>query len=109
MTHRYKILYASQTGTAEDIAYKVHSELWSIGLKFSISSADEIDIDELPNSTVVIFIISTTGDGEMPASMNHLWRFLLKKSLRNDSLLNVRLAVFGLGDSSYEKFNSAAR
>jgi sulfite reductase alpha subunit-like flavoprotein len=105
----YKILYSSQTGTAEDIAYKIHAELCSIGLRFSISSADEVEIATLPQSQVIIFIISTTGDGDMPTTMQALWRFLLKKSLPNDSLGKVKLAVFGLGDSSYEKYNSAAR
>ncbi len=45
----------------------------------------------------------------MPRNMQAFWRFLLQKSLQKDSLVNLQVATFGLGDSSYEKFNAAAR
>ena len=34
---------------------------------------------------------------------------MLRKALQSDSLKSLKFAVFGLGDSSYEKFNAAAR
>lgn len=33
------------------------------------------------------------------------WRFLLQKNLTRDWLNGVNYAVFGLGDSSYQKYN----
>lgn len=33
------------------------------------------------------------------------WRFLLQKNLTEDWLKGVNYAVFGLGDSSYQKYN----
>ncbi len=41
--------------------------------------------------------------------MKRFWRFLLKKSLPHDALCGLTFAVFGLGDSSYAKFNFAAK
>ena len=35
--------------------------------------------------------------------------FLLRKSLLASSLSNLKYSIFGLGDSSYAKFNAAAR
>jgi hypothetical protein len=37
------------------------------------------------------------------------WRFLLRRDLPGDALASIGFAVFGLGDSSYVRFNAAAR
>ena len=54
-------------------------------------------------------VVSTTGDGEEPDNMRQSWRFLLRKSLPRDSLHHLKFAMFGLGDSTYPKFNAVAR
>ncbi|KAJ1940759.1 NAPDH-dependent diflavin reductase [Linderina macrospora] len=41
--------------------------------------------------------------------MKKLWRFLLRKSIPADALSTLSFAVFGLGDSSYRKFNFPAK
>jgi sulfite reductase alpha subunit-like flavoprotein len=41
--------------------------------------------------------------------MRNFWKFLLKKELCEDSLCDVNYTIFGLGDSSYEKFNYVAK
>lgn len=41
--------------------------------------------------------------------MKNFWKFLLRKSLRSDSLSRLNFAVIGLGDSSYQKFNFVAK
>jgi len=41
--------------------------------------------------------------------MKTFWKFLLRKSLPNDSLSKLCFAVVGLGDSSYQKFNFVAK
>ena len=41
--------------------------------------------------------------------MQKFWRFLLRKSLPADSLCSMEFSVFGLGDSSYPKFNYCAK
>jgi sulfite reductase alpha subunit-like flavoprotein len=38
-----------------------------------------------------------------------LWTALLRTSLPDDILEEVNFALFGLGDSSYEKFNYAGK
>jgi sulfite reductase alpha subunit-like flavoprotein len=56
----------------------------------------------LPSESLVVFVVSTSGQGESPDNMKHTWRFLLRKDLGPAPLVDVRFAVFGLGDSSYE-------
>ncbi|KAJ3329479.1 NADPH-dependent diflavin oxidoreductase 1 [Blyttiomyces sp. JEL0837] len=47
--------------------------------------------------------------GDEPANMKRFWKFLLRKALPADSLSGMNYAVFGLGDSSYAKFNFPAK
>lgn len=65
------ILYATVTGTAEDIAYTLQRRLEGKVFPFCrISSIDTYDFKNcLPDENYVIFIVSTTGDGDPPMSM----------------------------------------
>lgn len=74
-----------------------------------MKSIDEYDYLHLPDENIVLFLVSTTGDGDPPMSMLKFWKFLLIKDLAKDSLKRLKFSVFGLGDSSYAKFNYAAR
>ena len=58
---------------------------------------------------MVILIISTTGQGDLPANASVFWKSLLRKKLPYDCLQNVLFTTFGLGDRSYPKYNWAAR
>ncbi len=66
-------------------------------------------IAHLPSEPAVVFVVSTTGQGEAPTNFQRLWRFLLRKSLPADSLTAVSTAVFGLGDSGYPQYNVMAK
>lgn len=104
-----QILYGSETGNAEEISFKIRRLLMTQGITSNVKSMAEYDVKELPSENILIFIVSTTGDGDAPNNMTSFWKFLLRKSLAFDSLAKVKTAVFGLGDSSYEKYNASAR
>ena len=70
---------------------------------------DAFDIYTLPEQKLVIFIVATTGDGDPPKTMINSWKFLIRKDIPEGSLSNLNFTVFGLGDSSYEKFNAIAK
>jgi sulfite reductase alpha subunit-like flavoprotein len=103
------ILYGSETGTSEDVAYRVSTLLMRKNIDVNIMNMNEYNVMNLPQERIILFIASTTGDGEVPPNMKSFWSFLLKKGLSSDSLSLLEYSVFGLGDSSYEKFNAAAR
>lgn len=48
--------------------------------------------------------MSTTGSGVEPRAMTPMWNMLLSASLPPDLFEDLSFAVFGLGDTSYEKF-----
>lgn len=56
-----------------------------------------------------MFVAATCGQGDAPLNMSANWRRLLMKDLSDALLANVSVAVVGLGDSSYEKYNFAAK
>lgn len=70
---------------------------------------DDFDVRLLPEQQLVVFVCSTTGQGEEPDNMKKFWRFLLRRDLPADSLCRTRYGVLGLGDSSYAKYNFAAK
>ena len=105
------IVYATETGNAEEIAYSICSKLLAIdrSCRVDVLSIGEYDVARLPSERTIVFVVSTCGDGDVPSAMKPLWSFLLRKSLSSTSLEQVQFAVFGLGDSSYEKYNAVAR
>lgn len=100
------ILHAGETGNAEEVAYEIQSKLLVASL---VRPVDHYNVTNLPEEKYVVIVASTTGDGDVPESMKRFWNFLLRKSLSADSLTGLSFSVFGLGDSSYDKFNAVAR
>lgn len=107
----YLVLYGSQTGTAEDYAKKFAKELTA---KFSLNvmCADvenyEFDhLNELPSDVIVSFFVSTYGEGDFPDGAVPFEDYL--NTLEDGDLSNVKYTLFGLGNSTYEFFNGAAK
>ena len=59
--------------------------------------------------SLVVFVVSTTGTGQEPRSFMPLYSMLMRADLPSDMFDGTSFAVFGLGDSSYEKFCWAAK
>ncbi|XP_014252208.1 NADPH-dependent diflavin oxidoreductase 1 isoform X2 [Cimex lectularius] len=103
------ILYGSETGTAQDVAERIWRESKLLGIDASIKAMDDYTISNLIYEKIAIFVVSTTGQGDTPFNMKKSWRFLLRKNLPSNSLLNLRFGVLGLGDSSFVYFNVVAK
>jgi len=104
------VLYGSQTGSAEEVAERVARGLRRrrVG-SVTVSALDAFDRQLLAHASLAVFVVATTGDGDPPDNMRRFWRFLLRKELPRDVLEQLEFAVFGCGDSSYEKYNVMAR
>eukprot|EP00210_Caulerpa_lentillifera_P005260 g5027.t1 len=107
--HQLLILYATQTGNSQDVAKRIGREGSSYGLTIKIQSLQNYDIVQLPTERFVVFVVATTGQGDVPDQAKSFWKFLFRRSLAPDSLVNLQCAVFGLGDSAYLKFNVVAK
>ncbi|KAM1324194.1 hypothetical protein PS2_044984 [Malus domestica] len=103
------MLYATQTGNALDVAERVGREAERRGCPVHLLSLDQYDARCLAQEGTVIFVVSTTGQGDTPDPMKGFWKDLLQKNLSRQWLEGLRYAVFGLGDSGYQKFNFVAK
>jgi sulfite reductase alpha subunit-like flavoprotein len=103
------ILYGTETGTSQDIAEEVGRLTQRLHFDTDVAGCDDVATDELRKYTVTVFVIATTGQGEFPSNALAFWKSLLKKKLPRDFFGGVQYALAGLGDSSYPKYNWAAR
>ncbi|CAG5115516.1 unnamed protein product [Candidula unifasciata] len=106
---RLLTLYGSQTGTAQDVADRVVREAKRRHFSAKSVAMDSYNVANLIQEPLVIFVCSTTGQGDPPDNMKMFWKFLLRKDLPSNSLCQLHFAVLGLGDSSYQKFNVVAK
>ncbi|KAJ5099827.1 Oxidoreductase FAD/NAD(P)-binding [Penicillium argentinense] len=103
------ILYGSETGNAQEVAEELGSLAERLRFVTHVSELNHASADTLSSYTVTIFVISTTGQGDLPANARKFWKSLLLKKLSPTYLNGVNFTTFGLGDSSYPKFNWAVR
>ncbi|RKP04159.1 hypothetical protein CXG81DRAFT_870, partial [Caulochytrium protostelioides] len=103
------ILYASETGTAADVAARLARQARRHRLRPHVAALDAFDKSRLPDAGLALFVIATCGMGDAPANMRRFWQFLMRRALPADALRGLAYGVFGLGDSSYPHFNYAAK
>lgn len=103
------ILYGSETGNAQDVAEEIGRTTERLRFDTTILDLDSVQLRDLVKPTVVIFAISTTGQGEMPQNARGFWKKLLSSALKPGILRKLRFSSFGLGDSSYAQYNVSHR
>ena len=101
------ILYGSQTGNAKGVATKLKEQAESRGLAVKLVSMSDYKPTALKKEKFLTVVVSTYGEGEPPEDAETLYEFLTTK--KAPKLDGVKVAVLGLGDSSYEFFCQTAK
>ncbi|KAF1846828.1 uncharacterized protein K460DRAFT_367582 [Cucurbitaria berberidis CBS 394.84] len=115
------VFYGSQTGTAEDYASRLSKEGHSrFGLKTMVADLEEYDFDNLdsfPDDKLAVFVLATYGEGEPTDNAVEFYEFLGSDdvsfaqggSVDDKPLGNLHYVAFGLGNNTYEHYNSMVR
>lgn len=115
------VFYGSQTGTAEDYASRLAKEASSrFGLKAMTADLEEYDLENLdtfPEDKVAMFVLATYGEGEPTDNAVEFYEFISNEdvsfsegaSVDEKPLANLKYVAFGLGNNTYEHYNSMVR
>ncbi|KAF9364932.1 NADPH-cytochrome P450 reductase [Mortierella sp. NVP85] len=116
--------YGSQTGTAEDYAARLAKEgTQRYNLKTMTADLEDYDmnlLDTLPSDHLAVFVLATYGEGEPTDNAVEFWEHLVAgEDLPEFStgdyedaekpLTNLHYVMFGLGNKTYEHYNSVCR
>ncbi len=96
------ILYGSESGNAENLAFETKTLAAGQGLLPKVVSMADCKLDSLKDAAALLVLVSTWGEGEPPSPAEDFYQqFMSDKTPR---LEGVPFAVCGLGDTSYEHF-----
>ncbi|MBW0135296.1 molybdopterin-dependent oxidoreductase [Pseudonocardia abyssalis] len=96
------VLWASQTGNAEELAGVVAERLTAAGRSPQVRSMGECGPGDVPAHVDLLVVSSTFGDGDAPDVGTDFWDALAAPD--RAPFDDVRFAVLALGDSSYSDF-----
>jgi len=113
------IFYGSQTGTAEDYASRLAKEGHSrFGLNTMTADLEDYDyenLDQFPEDKVAFFVMATYGEGEPTDNAVDFHEFITDENVSfseasgEKPLANLKYVTFGLGNNTYEHYNSMVR
>lgn len=115
------VFYGSQTGTAEDYASRIAKEGSSrFGLKTMVADLEDYDyenLDTFPEDKLAVFVLATYGEGEPTDNAVDFYEFITGAdttfsnggAAEEKPLANLKFVAFGLGNNTYEHYNSMVR
>ncbi|MEL6992577.1 MAG: flavodoxin domain-containing protein [Pseudomonadota bacterium] len=92
-----RLLYGTETGTAEILCDDIKDELDG-EIECEIQSLEDVGPSDLSTDALNVFVVSTTGSGDLPFTAIP---FFDKLQAEKPDLSNIQFAIFGLGDKTF--------
>jgi sulfite reductase (NADPH) flavoprotein alpha-component len=99
------ILYGTETGNSKKVSSNLLASFKKHKIQAKAFDVFQYDVRKLEKESIVLFVMSTQGEGEFPQNAKAFYEKLKASSV---DLSNVLFAVLGLGDSSYPLFCNAS-
>ena len=96
------ILFGSSTGTAESYARMLGPQAVTHGFDARVAALNDVLEEEIDGA--IACVVSTAGNGELPRNAERFYNHLSQKNVKG-----VPYSILGLGDSTHEHFNAAAK
>ncbi|MGH0136114.1 UNVERIFIED_CONTAM: hypothetical protein FKN15_010896 [Acipenser sinensis] len=105
------VFYGSQTGTAEEFANRLSKDAQRYGMRGTVADPEEYDMSELSrlseiDNSIAVFCMATYGEGDPTDNAQDFYDWLQEA---DDDLSGVNFTVFGLGNKTYEHYNSMGK
>ena len=97
----YLIVYASQSGNAENLARQTALQLQNIGSSVDVFNIQNIKVEHLKQAQKTLWIVSTYGEGDAPDTARQFIKEVMSQSI---DLSHQHYAVLALGDRHYHQF-----
>jgi sulfite reductase (NADPH) flavoprotein alpha-component len=97
------VLFASQTGQAETIAWQTARQLRAAGTSVRVMELNALDAATLGSASRALFVASTYGEGDAPDGAS-VFAERVMGSANTLALPSLRYAVLALGDRQYTNF-----
>ncbi|MBF7695811.1 PepSY domain-containing protein [Acinetobacter rathckeae] len=92
------VVYASQTGISEQLAWRTASSLQEAKQTTNVKSIQHVTTDDLKSHAQVLWVVSTYGTGDAPDVAVSFSKKIMKQTL---DLSHVQYAVLALGSKEY--------
>lgn len=98
------IIYGTETGNSKKVASTLLATFKKNKIQAKAIEVSQYDADKLQKESLVLFVMSTQGEGEFPQNAVSFYEKLKRSTL---NLNQLSYAVLGLGDASYPLFCNA--
>jgi len=105
-----KILFGSQSGTAETFAEELAEEAKTYGFASQVVDLEDYDPEDIGKEKCLVLLLATFGEGEPTDNAVSFYEWIMKTDAREEGYAkDVPYAVFALGNRQYEHFCNVGR
>jgi len=101
-----QVVFASQTGFAEQLARQTAQQLQRSGVATRLQALGKLRLADLRAARRVLFVVSTTGEGDAPDDALPFFREYMAQAyaVPEHALPDLEYGILALGDSDYDDF-----